>query len=95
MDSIHPFPVIEVHVHVHPQAAETFLQIMDLNNLQRVVNLGALERLGFPFGTHERQIEYPGYPIQGRWKVDAIGLPEEVLEKLYFRNAQRLIPGLR
>jgi predicted TIM-barrel fold metal-dependent hydrolase len=47
------------------------------------------------FETNERQIEYPGYPIQGRWKVDAIGLPHEVLEKLYFRNAQRLIPGLR
>jgi predicted TIM-barrel fold metal-dependent hydrolase len=47
------------------------------------------------FETHERQIEYPGYPTQGRWKVDAIGLPQEVLERLCFRNAQRLIPGLR
>jgi len=47
------------------------------------------------FETDERQIEYPGYPIQGRWKVDGIGLPDDVLEKLYVRNAQRLIPGLR
>jgi len=47
------------------------------------------------FETDERQIEYPGFPIQGRWKVDAIGLSGEVLEKLYFRNAQRLIPGLQ
>jgi len=46
------------------------------------------------FETDERQIEYPGFPIQGRWTVDAIGLPDEVLEKLYVRNAQRLIPGL-
>ncbi|RMF30397.1 MAG: hypothetical protein D6759_12035, partial [Chloroflexi bacterium] len=46
------------------------------------------------FETEERQIEYPGYPIQGRWKVDAVGLPDEVLEKLYRRNALRLIPGL-
>lgn len=46
------------------------------------------------FETDERQIEHPGYPIQGRWKVDAIGLPPEVLEKLYFRNARRLIRGL-
>jgi predicted TIM-barrel fold metal-dependent hydrolase len=46
------------------------------------------------FETGERQAEYPGYPIQGRWKVDCIGLPEEVLEKLYVRNAQRLIPGV-
>ncbi len=47
------------------------------------------------FETNERQVEYPGYPIQGRWKVDCIGLPEGVLEKLYVRNAQRLIPAFR
>jgi len=47
------------------------------------------------FEIEEREIEYPGFPIQGRWRVDAIGLPDEVLEKLYLRNAQRLIPGLK
>jgi hypothetical protein len=47
------------------------------------------------FETDERQIEYPGFPIQGRWKVDAIDLPEDVLEKLYVKNARRLIPGLQ
>jgi len=47
------------------------------------------------FETEEREIEYPGFPIQGRWRVDAIGLPAKVLEKLYLRNAQRLIPGLK
>jgi predicted TIM-barrel fold metal-dependent hydrolase len=46
------------------------------------------------FETAERQIDHP-FPIQGRWKVDAVGLPKEILEKLYFRNAQRLIPGLK
>jgi predicted TIM-barrel fold metal-dependent hydrolase len=46
------------------------------------------------FETNEWQIEYPGFPIAGRWKVDGIGLPDGVLQKLYFRNAQRLIPGL-
>jgi len=46
------------------------------------------------FETDERRIAYPGFPIQGRWTVDAIGLPDEALEKLYVRNAQRLIPGL-
>ena len=45
------------------------------------------------FETNERQIDHP-FPIQGRWKVDGIGLPGDVLEKLYLRNAQRLIPGL-
>ncbi|UCC64576.1 MAG: hypothetical protein JSV36_05865, partial [Anaerolineae bacterium] len=47
------------------------------------------------FETEERQIEYPGFPIQGRWKVDAIGLPDEVLDKLYRRNVQRLVPQLQ
>jgi len=47
------------------------------------------------FERGERQIEYPGYPIQGRWRVDAVGLPDGVLEKLYAGNAQQIIPGLR
>jgi predicted TIM-barrel fold metal-dependent hydrolase len=47
------------------------------------------------FESKEEQIEYPGFPVQGNWKVDAIDLPKAVLEKLYFRNAQRLIPGLQ
>jgi len=42
------------------------------------------------FETTERQIDHPT-PIQGRWKVDAIGLPPEVLRKLYVGNAERLI----
>ncbi len=46
------------------------------------------------FETEDRQVEYPGYPIQGRWKVDCLGLPDGVLEKLYRGNARRLIPGL-
>ncbi len=45
------------------------------------------------FETSERQIDHP-YPIQGRWKVEAIALPATVLEKLYSGNARRLIPGL-
>jgi hypothetical protein len=43
------------------------------------------------FETHDRQFEHPFYPIEGSWKVDAIGLPLEVLEKLYYRNARSLI----
>ena len=30
-------------------------------------------------------------PIQGNWRIDAIGLPPEVLEKVYHRNALRLL----
>ena len=47
------------------------------------------------FETDETQMAYPGYPLQGRWKVNAIGLPDEVLEQLYFGNAQRVVPALR
>ena len=45
------------------------------------------------FEADDRGIEYPEYPSQGRWTVDAIGLPDEVLRKLYRENAQRLICG--
>jgi len=46
------------------------------------------------FETGARHIDHP-FPIQGAWKVDAVGLPDDVLENLYVRNAQRLIPGLQ
>ncbi|HNU68512.1 MAG TPA: amidohydrolase family protein [Myxococcota bacterium] len=42
------------------------------------------------FETADRQIDHPT-PIQGRWKVDAINLPSEVLKKFYVTNARKLI----
>jgi predicted TIM-barrel fold metal-dependent hydrolase len=42
------------------------------------------------FETDERDFEHPT-PIQGRWKISGIKLPPEVLEKLYHRNAERLL----
>ena len=42
------------------------------------------------FETSDRQFESPT-PIQGRWKIDGIGLPEAVLRKLYFENAARIL----
>jgi predicted TIM-barrel fold metal-dependent hydrolase len=33
-------------------------------------------------------------PTQGRWAISGLGLPSDVLEKVYARNARRLIPGL-
>jgi predicted TIM-barrel fold metal-dependent hydrolase len=47
------------------------------------------------FETDEEQIDYPESPLQGERKVNAISLPNEVLDKLYVQNAQRLIPRLR
>ncbi len=42
------------------------------------------------FEGNESKIPHPT-PIQGRWTVDAIGLPTDVLEKIYWRNAARLL----
>jgi hypothetical protein len=29
--------------------------------------------------------------MQGRWNVHGLYLPEDVLEKVYFRNAERIL----
>jgi predicted TIM-barrel fold metal-dependent hydrolase len=42
------------------------------------------------FETDHRRIDHPT-PIQGDWKVDAINLPDEVIEKFYVKNAEKLI----
>ncbi len=41
------------------------------------------------FETSETGLAHPS-PIQGHWTVNGIGLPREVLEDLYHRNAERL-----
>ena len=45
------------------------------------------------FETNDRDIPSPT-PIQGRWNVDGIGLGRDVLEKVYRKNAERLL-GIR
>jgi predicted TIM-barrel fold metal-dependent hydrolase len=40
--------------------------------------------------TRDRDIPSPT-PIQGRWDIDGVGLPREVLEKIYYKNAQKLL----
>jgi predicted TIM-barrel fold metal-dependent hydrolase len=42
------------------------------------------------FESNDRQFEHPT-PIQGRWKIDGVGLPRAVLEKIYWRNAARVL----
>jgi predicted TIM-barrel fold metal-dependent hydrolase len=42
------------------------------------------------FETTDKQFESPT-PIQGRWKIDGVGLPEAVLRKIYFENAARIL----
>jgi predicted TIM-barrel fold metal-dependent hydrolase len=42
------------------------------------------------FETKDKQFESPT-PIQGKWKIDGLGLPEAVLRKVYFENAARVL----
>jgi predicted TIM-barrel fold metal-dependent hydrolase len=42
------------------------------------------------FETRDRQFDNPT-PIQGRWKIDGIGLGCDVLEKVYHLNIERLL----
>jgi predicted TIM-barrel fold metal-dependent hydrolase len=35
------------------------------------------------------------FPPQGLWNIFGIGLPDEVLKKVYSENAARLIPGVK
>ena len=42
------------------------------------------------FETLDRQFESPT-PIQGRWKIDGVGLSEPILRKVYFDNAATLL----
>jgi predicted TIM-barrel fold metal-dependent hydrolase len=42
------------------------------------------------FETRDKQFESPT-PIQGRWKIDGVGLSSEILRKVYFENAARLL----
>lgn len=39
--------------------------------------------------TNDKQFDHPT-PIQGNWKIDGIGLPEDVLKKIYWDNAYKL-----
>ena len=42
------------------------------------------------FETTDKQIPSPT-PIQGRWTIDGVGLPREILELVYHANAEKLL----
>ena len=45
---------------------------------------------------HPAQIRTPGgSPGHGRWNISGLGLPDEVLRKVYYQNALRHLPALR
>jgi predicted TIM-barrel fold metal-dependent hydrolase len=35
------------------------------------------------------------FPPQGFWRIYSLGLPDDVLEKVYSKNAAKIIPGVR
>jgi predicted TIM-barrel fold metal-dependent hydrolase len=49
--------------------------------------------------TRDEYFDYPGYVGEStnfrRWRIFGLGLPDEVLAKIYRENALRVIPGLR
>ncbi len=45
---------------------------------------------------HPAQVRTPsGSPGHGRWHISGLGLPDEVLRKVYFENALRHLPSLK
>jgi hypothetical protein len=45
---------------------------------------------------HPAQIRTPGgSPGHGRWNISGLGLPDDVLRKVYYLNALRRLPSLR
>ncbi|MEN6498470.1 MAG: amidohydrolase family protein, partial [Thermoguttaceae bacterium] len=48
--------------------------------------------------TRDEYFDYPDYigrfGVYTRWKLFGLHLPDEVLAKLYYKNAQRVIPGV-
>ncbi len=45
--------------------------------------------------TADEYFDYWGYPGQGRWKIYGMELPDEVLEKIYHKNAERMFGQFR
>jgi predicted TIM-barrel fold metal-dependent hydrolase len=40
--------------------------------------------------TGDEYFDYWGYPGQGRWKIYGLALPDTVLQKVYYKNAERI-----
>lgn len=45
---------------------------------------------------HPAQMRSPtGAPLHGRWRISGIGLPDDVLRKIYYSNALKYVPAAR
>ena len=54
------------------------------------------------FETDDEHFDHPaqmlsplGAPLQGRWRIYGVFLPDDVLRKIYYRNALKYLPSLR
>ena len=45
--------------------------------------------------TDDEYFDYYGYPGQGRWKIYGMKLPDPVLQKVYYRNAERIFAQIK
>jgi len=45
--------------------------------------------------TDDEYFPYAQYPAQGRWMISGLGLPDDVLEKVYHENAEKLLGRFR
>ena len=45
--------------------------------------------------TDDEYFPYAQYPAQGRWMIYGLGLPDEVLAKVYHRNAEKLFAAFK
>ena len=90
-------PLVSEWMDRHPNMlVEIGARIGELGRQPRAVN-DRLDEIYFPF--LETEDEYFDYaparlPPQGRWRIYGLGLSEQILRKVYYENAERLL-GIR
>jgi hypothetical protein len=45
--------------------------------------------------TQDEYFDYSDNMGQGRWRIYGIGLPDDILKKIYYSNAIKLIPDMK
>jgi len=81
-------------------AREFFIHYQDriLFGLDMPVSVEAYRCYYRVLETRDEYFDYPDYigrfGVYTRWKLYGLDLPSDVLEKIYYRNAQRILPGL-
>jgi predicted TIM-barrel fold metal-dependent hydrolase len=81
-------------------AREFFLRYQDriLFGLDMPVSAEAYRCYFRLLETRDEYFDYPDYigrfGVYTRWKLYGVGLPDDVLKKVYYENAGRAIPGL-